>query len=78
MSVYSNDLVTQDQEGKNKDFKRVPRGSNSLIGSDLNAITKDHRELRTSSATAGNTGTEYKLLSMTAGPPGPNNFNFTN
>lgn len=33
--------------------------------------------MRTSSATAGNTGTEYKLMNMTQGPQG-NSFNFTN
>lgn len=78
MSVYSNDLVQQDQDIRNKDSKRIPRGSNSVIGSDLNAISKDHREMRTSSATAGNTGTEYKLLNMTAGMAATNNLNFTN
>jgi len=33
--------------------------------------------MRTSSATAGNTGTEYKLLNMTGGI-GINNLNFAN
>lgn len=75
MSVYSNDLVNQETDIRNnKDYKRIPRGSNSVIGTDLTAIAEDHRELRTSSATAGNTGTEYKLLNMTGGMP--TNLNF--
>lgn len=32
---------------------------------ELSHITKDHREMRTSSAAAGNTNTEFKLLNLT-------------
>jgi hypothetical protein len=80
LSVYTNEMV-QDQrdEARQKEIKRGQRISNSVISSDLGAITKDQRELRTSSATAGNTGTEYQLLNMTGGiNTHPNNFAFAN
>lgn len=77
LSVYTNELV-QDahNDGRQKESKRGQRISNSVISSDLGVMTKEQRELRTSSATAGNTGTEYKLLNMTTGGFNPNNNNF--
>jgi len=50
-------------EGHVRESKRSPRGS--AAGIEFNH--KDNREMRTSSATAGNTNTEYKLLNMTGG-----------
>jgi len=76
MSVYSNEVVQDKNETQTRDTRRLPRPSNSGVSNDLNNITKDHKEMRTSSATAGNTGTEYKLLNMTSG--GINNLNLTN
>ncbi len=67
MSVYQNDLVT---EPNSRESRRMGRGSSGIgasgaTGIELSNITKEHREMRTSSATAGNTNTEFKLLSMT-------------
>ena len=78
MSVYSNEMINERSDAQTKDTRRLPRTNNSGISNDLNNITKEHKEMRTSSATAGNTGTEYKLLNMTSGAPGLNNLNITN
>jgi len=83
MSVYQNDLVA---EPNSRESRRMGRGSSGVgapgaAGIELGNIAKEHREMRTSSATAGNTNTEFKLLSMTglsgqdgAGPNGLLNF----
>jgi hypothetical protein len=58
-SVYQNELV------ETRDPRRIGRGSSGIgttsgvTGIDLSNITKDHKEMRTSSATAGNTNTEF-------------------
>jgi len=85
MSVYQSDLVT---EPNSRESRRMGRGSSGIgasgaTGIELSNITKEHREMRTSSATAGNTNTEFKLLSMTGlsgqGGTGPNGLlNFSN
>jgi hypothetical protein len=77
MSVYSNDLVQENENAWRMDNKRMPRGSNTGLVSELSKITQEHREMRTSSATAGHTETEYQLLNMSAGI-GLANMNFRN
>ncbi len=69
MSVYQNDLVT---EHNTRESRRLGRGSSGSggVGAELSDITKEQREMRTSSATAGITNTEYKLLNMTGTGPG--------
>jgi len=56
-----------------RESRRVGRGSSGFgmsgPGIDLN-VPKDHRELRTSSATAGNTNTEFQLMNMMPGVSG--------
>lgn len=53
-----------------RDSRRIPRGSTAI------EFAKDSREMRTSSATAGNTNTEYQLLNMTGGFNGLLNQNY--
>ena len=65
-SVYQSDLVT---EPNSRESRRMGRGSSGIGGPgvaaiELGNITKEHREMRTSSATAGNTNTEFGLLGM--------------
>lgn len=70
MSVYQNDLVAEAHPRESR--RMAGRGSsgvggsgfnsNTSTGNDLSSITKEQREMRTSSATAGNTNTEFTLL----------------
>ena len=57
------------------------KNNSGVAGIELGNITKEHREMRTSSATAGNTNTEFGLLGMNGlsgqsgtGPNGLPNF----
>ena len=56
---------------ENRESRRLFRGNSGStnVGADLSNITKEQKEMRTSSATAGITNTEYKLLNMTGTVP---------
>jgi hypothetical protein len=68
MSVYQNQIVG---EINHREPRRIGRGGSGIdasglgVRNELSHITKDHREMRTSSAAAGNTNTEFKLLNLT-------------
>lgn len=68
MSVYQNQVVN---DTNHREPRRIGRGGSGIdssglgVRNELSNITKDHREMRTSSATAGNTNTEFKLLNLT-------------
>lgn len=68
MSVYQNQMVG---EVNHREPRRIGRGGSGIdasglgVRNELSNITKDHREMRTSSAAAGNTNTEFKLLNLT-------------
>ena len=56
---------------ENRESRRLFRGNSGStnVGADLSNITKEQKEMRTSSATAGITNTEYKLLNITGNVP---------
>jgi len=68
MSVYQNELVTEQHA---RESRRMGRGSSGVTGNEilsaneLSSISKEQREMRTSSATGPNTNTEFGLLNMT-------------
>lgn len=68
MSVYQNQIVG---EMNHREPRRIGRGGSGIdssgfgVRNELSNITKDHREMRTSSAAAGNTNNEFKLLNLT-------------
>jgi hypothetical protein len=44
------------------------RGSSGVGGTRDELVSREHREIRTSSATAGNTNTEFTLMSESKNP----------
>ena len=58
-------------EINHREPRRIGRGGSGIdasglgVRNELSNITKEHREMRTSSAAAGNTNTEFKLLNLT-------------
>jgi uncharacterized protein YuzE len=52
------------QATKNSAYDTSLDRDNRRAGRSSDLVSKEHKEMRTSSATAGNTGTEYKLLNM--------------